>query len=352
MRLSHWKPSLLTSFAVFGMMTVSPTYAQAVQEAHGGGAVVCRNPSNGSIRSVELLDVWEAELEGWKPQDAQQGFDRLTQVLLDRLSLLNPEFAEHVKQALPEIMAMRKDVPSGVGIVPPDDARNNLIKEGCSLEGVARFVTATTNPVGTPRPDTLYVNPRLYEKMDPLSQAALWIHEAIYKVLRDMENAKDSVLTRQLVAAISSSHSLAGTGVFGKIPDHGYFSCRLLRQSPASKIKGTVRVGFDGQLIQFAFSHLPTGWQFAPQPSLTSSDTSFVPYWGQLIPPPRPHSKLHMFVSHQGYTIRLAQWFLAAESERLCFAEDTYCVLRPSVSIALDQSMREVLAFTQCQFVP
>jgi hypothetical protein len=197
---------------------------------HGGGAIVCRN-SQKQIESAELLDLWEANVTHENISYSQDSVDSQMDSALERLSAMTPYFAHKVKERLSKLPKLISYLPEGMAIAPPKDAEEQFLKEGCALEGVAKYTSSPDDH------DTLYINPRITAKMSPTDQAALYLHEAIYKVLRDESYDEDSIRTRRAVRMIF------GKAPIPSIPKEDHLLCEdSLFQALVMSIGGEVKV--------------------------------------------------------------------------------------------------------------
>jgi hypothetical protein len=155
----------------------------------GGGAIVCRD-SSGTIQSAELLDLWEVEPK-YRVFRTNEDVETQTAHALEKLRTFNPGFAEAVTTQLAMNETIVEEVPANREVAPPTDAENNLQEIGCKLEGVAKFDDVS---------NALFFEQRIIPFMPNTDQAALKLHEAIYRLLRETEHAQNSIKARMLVA--------------------------------------------------------------------------------------------------------------------------------------------------------
>jgi hypothetical protein len=148
-------------------------------------------------RSVELLDLWEAEaVDGL-------AITRGSTPILEQVDHAIAVFrAAGMKQltaeagpaahALYESVVVRAEgrLPAGIAIAPPSDALNRYLPRGCSLVGIALY---------NDKFSTLDVDGLLFDRLSPTSKAALIVHEAVYKFLRDTFAIYESTPARKLV---------------------------------------------------------------------------------------------------------------------------------------------------------
>jgi hypothetical protein len=171
----------------------------------GGLGIVCLNPDK-TIKSVELLDLWEAR-EIYKRkivyQNDRKAEDQLPEIF-DQLkdSLLYPytsmSYGPDTKQQFNKTETFRRALQFGAEIftstentrvarfhgkrltktndayedVTPDEPR-------CEIEQIVRY--KDNGPYGQV---LAMVNQDLVDHMDSTNQAALWAHESLYAILR------------------------------------------------------------------------------------------------------------------------------------------------------------------------
>ncbi len=147
----------------------------------GGGAFVCRD-SKGQVTSSELLDLWEAKnLLNWKVEYSKDPVDTQIQKALSRLKLIDTYIADVVEKELIKIRAEAFYLPSTIALNAPVDANHLYTKPGCPLEGMLYYDGDRMPNAG------LVVDNTIFKKLlTPTDVAASWIHEAYYKVYRDV----------------------------------------------------------------------------------------------------------------------------------------------------------------------
>ncbi|MBS1986296.1 MAG: hypothetical protein JST16_19205 [Bdellovibrionales bacterium] len=169
---------------------------------HGGGAWVKRD-SAGNVIDAQFLDLWEGPvLEGLTMLKSQDNQAKQIEAALVKLDRWNPAFSEQVRREYNDLSKILIYLPPDVGLAAPTDINSDLTYRGYQLEGVAQYREASSS---SPERQLL-INSELLNRLPPRDQAALWIHEAVYKVLRDWPNRDaDSVRTRRLVARLFST---------------------------------------------------------------------------------------------------------------------------------------------------
>jgi hypothetical protein len=220
--------------------TAVPAAYSGHETGHGGGVVVCRD-SQGKVQSAELLDFWEASaLNGLTIIRKNDPVDQQIREAIERLTRWKPSLGKEVHKTYEDLQNIRRDVPEGVAVTPPTDADLDLIKEGCALEGVAKYVKKY------PDPAILYMNPRLLAELPKSDQAALWLHEAIYKVFRQKYSAKDSTQARRFASLLFSDQSFPEVPLTeGEFMDCALGSHHIYVSSQGTKIRFWIENDFE-----------------------------------------------------------------------------------------------------------
>ncbi len=183
------------------------------ETGNGGFAYVCRD-SNGKISSARLLDLWEgAGLNTWSKSTPME---KQIEQALDRIKDVSPNFYSMVKSYY--LSFKGKHFLSNRTLTKTEDAFPTYVPEkGCNYEQVARFelTLMETGQRG------LRINKEIYqsEYFSETDRAALMLHEAIYLVDRNFNDAQTSARTRLLVAHLFSDSKLPNAirMTFGKM---------------------------------------------------------------------------------------------------------------------------------------
>ena len=190
------------------------------QEGHGGGGYVCRN-EQGQITSVELVDTWEAKIfYKWtlissNAPVADQVESALNKLLLTAAPEAKVTMEAALRKTLAKVMNDVIEVNQQVAIPAPEDVNPNLTKRGCTLEGIMKYDDARR---------VVYKDPMLFGALSPTDQAALYMHEAIYKMLRDNSYARDSVRARKITGFLFSDR--VATPVAADLPESDVELCQ------------------------------------------------------------------------------------------------------------------------------
>ena len=174
--------------------------AHAGNEAHGGTGIACNSPDG---KSVELLDYFEASRTTNLMMDlGPKGGQYLEHVfyVLDRLALVDPNFAEYLRTRALNFWAQVKFLSSEEMKRIFDSNEPITAPEGCSKD---QFAVQIFNL--KPRQARYLVNRDLWYVADAKTQAGLVLHEIIYGAAVEFFGHKDSDNARYFNAQISSS---------------------------------------------------------------------------------------------------------------------------------------------------
>lgn len=193
---------LMFSCIFFFVTSVSfakiPDELDGADSSGGGVAVVCRNTDN-TIKSVELLDLYEGRIV-YNLKIVKQGND--FQENLDAITLkLDAVFGDLKLKKTPSknIVKAIKDMnllQGDVSLAPVNDA-NIIVKppKDCNYEQIAYY---KNNSI-------LLIDSNLWNKLDDLNKAALIAHEAVYLYQRELGD-KTSQYSRKVVAHLFSDY--------------------------------------------------------------------------------------------------------------------------------------------------
>ncbi len=163
------------------------------ESSGGGGGFYC--PGNDS---AEVLDIWEGRaVFGYTIPSSNEDIDVQINKAAINLNRLAPHISEEVRQLALTLKSEARALPAGVKLAFPHDALPNFEKPDCQLQGLMFFDGDQ---------DIVLYDPILKSKLvSKTDEAALWMHEALYKVLRDKFGEVTSVATRKAVACVFSS---------------------------------------------------------------------------------------------------------------------------------------------------
>jgi len=256
----------------------SNAFAALGKEGGGGKGVVCRD-LNQDIRSVELLDLWEArnvhhlkivnstgDLKG----DLDLATERSKNVLLEETANFSNETVEQLKFISYGITGFRKfssmerlrqvDLP-----LTSDSFEGNLnLPSNCKVEQIAIFYQPSD--LGSYR---WQINSDLLDKMDNVNLAALALHEAFYAHLGTYGWETNSLRIRRVVGQVMSGKSIlshedllnkpyvrcAVDGTFHALNSHVYFFQNIQLRDPkitmlVTNVRGSRLIDFSHPLLE------------------------------------------------------------------------------------------------------
>jgi hypothetical protein len=167
---------------------------------NGGDAVVCRT-GDGSIRSAELLDFYEAKVQRGFGQDlGNAGLTALEKVdyVLSRLARYSPERAERYRVQAHAFFENAKFV-RGIDLVDIPDSEHMIFPRGCAVEQIV-----IQKKPELPQDKLYLVNADLWDRLSKNHQAGLILHEVIYTEAMEFDHP-DSRRVRYFNSVMSSS---------------------------------------------------------------------------------------------------------------------------------------------------
>lgn len=211
---------------IIGVLSVISTAGFAGNESgHGGGAYICENPAES-----ELLDLFEASLK--KPLGLGLTIKRTSEKVelqianaLKRIDVLVPHLSQLIRKKLKLALAKKVEIPSGTTVPFPKDTNHNIQK--CKPAGVGIY---------DDQKNILIYDPRVLSSLPRTDQAAFWIHEAVYKALREKTReisedqktpigvGKDSRAARSITGAAFSDTALP---LFENQPTNEVYYCHV-----------------------------------------------------------------------------------------------------------------------------
>lgn len=214
----------LHAIGILVLVISSGWFAMAHGGMEGGGAkgYVCRD-SLGRIKSVELLDLWEARAvygrivqRSTAPVEKQveAGIQNLKTIFYSiwnhgthedpRPGYLGTEYVlRYTANYFLDPVSNLKPVTEGklVLTVDPKEALEPEEKNGCKLEQVVTYFDYYPSEV-------IFYDKEIYDHMDETNKAALILHESLYKILRDESRETNSLRTRRAVGLAMSGVKL------------------------------------------------------------------------------------------------------------------------------------------------
>jgi len=158
----------------------------------GGAAVVCKN-SQGVTNSVKLLDLYEAELNSHLkiPRSAKP----MVQQIGEALAKTDEFFRYDLKEQLQKISV--NYLPTNVTQRQPYDLGDDpiVVEDHCSVEWVAFYRDGN---------ESLQIVTKYFNQMSRTDQAALMIHESVYRIRRSKLDDSSSAESREIVSGFFS----------------------------------------------------------------------------------------------------------------------------------------------------
>ncbi len=166
---------------------------------NGGGVIICGH-------KTELYDFYEGRdprghnIRIWK-SDKRLSRDHYLKEASKHIQRDLPEVAGKVSAMVQKILAIPESELFGdISIPVINDATITVIGDGCRYQQAANW---------DERFGKLFISKEIFEKLDPMNQAGLIIHEAIYKLSRESKVANEtSDAVREVVARVFSSELL------------------------------------------------------------------------------------------------------------------------------------------------
>lgn len=201
--------SYLISLAVLSLLSsmINTNMARAgVKIGNGGGAWVCRELS-GSIRWSKLVDLFEATDEfdlslKQYPGSTKEVVDQIQ----NRLAQSDRDLSNAIAPVLHDLDYLKSNPPSltyTTHLLQTID--DSLYRIKPSPADCVAGTVAYEQVVNYKNDGLILVDSEIFNSFDSNVQAALILHEAIYKYRRDVAHDTDSVATRRMVGLIFST---------------------------------------------------------------------------------------------------------------------------------------------------
>ncbi len=240
-----------TLAAVLTLSTFGAGQASAANgKGNGGIAYVCRNPMNNTIISARLLDLWEPET--FKPfRDCDTSIEKQIENALAKIKLI-PGASDTLVNDRIEIAKLDR-FPVTKPLPLSDDAIPDYAPEkGCAFEQVASY--GFVNETGEFK---LRIYNEIYDSpmFSNSDRAALWVHEALYALDRELNDTPatpvtDSRKSRRVNARLFSNSELPAN-----------IRSDLLSLAPAGQSSSVIRNrSFQGEMITINATAVPPNW--------------------------------------------------------------------------------------------
>jgi hypothetical protein len=149
-----------------------------------------------------------------------------------RLQALNPVLARATRKMIEHAQSVRRPPLDGKSLPPPTDTSLAYLDQGCTLAGLGRY---------NDEDDFLEVEGFYDGWVSQLDWASFWVHEGLYKALRGLGLATDSVGTRKINGYLFSEEQVPSLEV-RSLTSQKIVACHLKNASVARDRSG----GFSG----------------------------------------------------------------------------------------------------------
>lgn len=203
-------------------LATTPLFAGGTESGggNGGGAWVCRD-SNGGIRWAELVDLYEGRkefdlrIEKYNRTPVEQQID----IIREKIRKGEPTAYALLDDYIQQVKGALKVMPDKqVGIVTLRDSLYRVYPkpEACPDGKVDYEQLANYTSYGT-----IIVDQEIWEKLSLTDRTALYIHEALYALLRDKKKATDSTEARRLTGYLFSwKHPVHYAGLLNSVLEY------------------------------------------------------------------------------------------------------------------------------------
>jgi hypothetical protein len=243
-----------------------PVPSEGAVSGGGGKGIVCRN-ADGSVKSVELLDLWESRtLYGGFVAPMSGDLARDVDMLLERIEgsipwlgtawLGNPpqkyvgqEYVlAEMRQAAAQFLSGDPRVKRlrGARLEETNDAMELARPENCEIGQVVNYQTN----------GFILLDQDLFDKMDETNQAALIVHEAFYDFLRKNEGERNSIRVRRTVGAAMGGYEFHADKfdptpdtVWCVLKDAPFRASQQVALVPHESVNGTTRLDVVPQVL-------------------------------------------------------------------------------------------------------
>ena len=187
---------LNTVLSMLGIVSFSPAFAG--ESGGGGKAVVCRNVDS-SIRSVELLDLYEGRVVYQLPysESTEDWAKQARRIFKDAGISMASTSPNGLGDWLENTIAHLNILPEGTGLTPVNDSFEVVVPDDCAIEQLANYQNDRL----------ILINGKLWKLLTDTQKAALIAHESVYRYLREA-GEKDSRRARHFTAHIFSGNHI------------------------------------------------------------------------------------------------------------------------------------------------
>lgn len=185
----------------------------------------------GNIRWAKLVDLYEA-VEAHARQIPASDLPAVEQrkAAAERVRAVNPHLADEIRARINHLIEPFIHVVPHAAIAPVEDVFPIVVPKTAEcldgtvkLEQMANFLEST---------DEVLLDQEIWEKLNHTQQAAFYVHEALYSILRDYNHDKDSRNARYMVGQIFSS--------LNPSQYQGYFALEVPAQRPNVSLEANI----------------------------------------------------------------------------------------------------------------
>lgn len=180
-------------FLIF--LLLLPLISFAGEKGNGGYAIVCRD-NTGHITSAELLDIYEGRVLYKRSYAVDMNS---TEELMELAKTRIGEYGSFLNKLNKELSLINQNlifIPNGNELEPTDDAFPPIKKKGCQFEQLANYTNL----------GEVLVSQEIFDHLDNVNKAALFIHEAVYAIRRKAVGDTTSQVSRRIVAHLMATN--------------------------------------------------------------------------------------------------------------------------------------------------
>jgi|GEM_PF-5513946 len=196
---------------------------------NGGGGHLCSNP-DGSFKTIEAFDLYEGRDRYTLKIHEWDGHSTKEEIVSEKLALLRqvrPGFARMVQVVIEDLRSPNRYLDKeGKTLSKVLDSHEWYVDNGCEYRQIVNWIEDLDQEV-------IIRDIKYFKLMNPQSQAAIEIHEAIYKVTRlykkrfEKIDISDSSKVRKLVAEIFSEGFINSFTLDSKLTELGIIQGRV-----------------------------------------------------------------------------------------------------------------------------
>lgn len=165
---------------------------------NGGDVVFCATP----VARAEMLDLYEGrELYGLKIQQLRSvklSDENLARKMIEKIDRVDPHYYEWVATELEKVLKMRRYLSPNTALTPIPDSGHPIFPRNCRVTQLANYI----DNFG------ILIDRKYWGLLDITNRAAATVHEAVYKIERELNNAQNSIVSRRIVAFLFSTTEL------------------------------------------------------------------------------------------------------------------------------------------------